>query len=101
MITDDDRKLSITNNISRNSKEKVPNHRWKHNVSLIFYDEKYTKTFEDFMVDNKIKYFDESDESEVEVLPKPSSDVQFKNLENILNSMNAFLLLLVIYFMGS
>ena len=50
----------------------------------------------DFLVDNKPKYFNES---EVEVLPKPSADVQ-SNYSDFFNSMNVLLLLLVIYFMG-
>ena len=50
------------------------------------------------MVDNKLKYFDESD---VEVLPKPSVDVQSKYPDNILNPENAFLLSLVIFFLWS
>ena len=54
----------------------------------------------EFFVDSKPIYFDEYYESEEEVLSKSSTDVQYKKLENMLNSMNAFLLLLVIYFLG-
>ena len=52
---------------------------------------------EDFLVDNKQEYFYEY---EVEVLPKPSADVQLKYLKCTLNSMNAFILSLVISLIG-
>ena len=45
---------------------------------LKFYHEKYTKTLEGFLVDNKPIYFYGYDESEEEVLPKPSADIQSK-----------------------
>ena len=95
--TDYDRNLSTTKNISKNLKENFRSHKQKHNVRLTVYHEKYTKTLEGFLVDNKPKCFDEY---EVEVLPKPSTDFQPKYSENVLNSINAFLLLLVIAFMG-
>ena len=73
-------------------KENFYNHKRKHNVNIIFYHDTNTKKHEDFLVDKKPKYFDEYDISEVDLLSKPSADVQSKNLENILNSMNIFLL---------
>ena len=53
--------MSTSKNISRNLKENSQTHKWKHNVSLTLYHEKNTKKLEDFLVDNKPKYFDESE----------------------------------------
>ena len=47
LITDDNRKLSESRNVSRNLKEKFHIHKCKHNASLTFYHENYTKTLED------------------------------------------------------
>ena len=72
-ITNNDRNLIMSNNISKILKERFQKHKWKHNVSLTMYHEnlpKQLKILEDFLVDNKPKYFNES---EVEVLPKPSA----------------------------
>ena len=57
----------MSNYISKNLKKNFQNYKRKRNVSLTVYHEKYTGKLEDFLVDNKPKYFDES---EVEVLPK-------------------------------
>ena len=72
----------MSNKISLNLKKNFKNNKWKHNVSLTAYHEKFTKKLEDVLVDKKPKYFDEY---EVEVLPKPSADIQSKDSENILN----------------
>ena len=69
-LTDDDRNLIVSKNISNNFKETFHNYKRKHNVSLTVYHENIYQKLEDFLVDKKLKYFDES---EVEVLPKPSS----------------------------
>ena len=92
LLTGNDIKLSMSKNISKNLKENFQNHKRKYNVSLTFYHENIYLKIEDFLVDNKQKYFDQYNESEVEVLSKPSAYVQSKNLESILNSMNVFLL---------
>ena len=63
----------MSKNISKNLKENFQDDKWKHNGGLTVYHEKFTEKLEIILVDNKPIYFDES---EVEVLPKPSSDVQ-------------------------
>ena len=55
LLTDNDKNLSMSKNISRNLKEGFQNHKRKHNASLTFYHEKNTKKLEDFLVDNKPK----------------------------------------------
>ena len=42
-LTDDERKLSMSKNISRNLRDNFQNNKWKHNVSLKFYHEKPPK----------------------------------------------------------
>ena len=98
LLTGNDRNLNMSWNYSRNLKENFSNHKRKHNVSLSLYHETNIKIIEFFLVDNKTEYFYES---EVKVLQKTSVDIQLKYLKYILNSMNAFILSLVIYFLGS
>ena len=65
-------------------------------MSLLLYHETNTKKLEDLLVDNKPKLY----EYELEKLPKPSADPQYKYLKYNLNSMTKFLLFLVISFLG-
>ena len=78
--------------------KKIPNHKWKHNVSLILWHEVNTKTLDYLMFDNKWEPFYGY---EVDVLTKPSVDGQKNDLNLTLNSMNIFLLSLVISCVGS
>ena len=52
-LTDDDRTLSVSRNLSNNFKWNFTNHKHKHNVSLNLFHEINTKNIEYFMVDHK------------------------------------------------
>ena len=69
----------------------------RFNVSIILYHETNTKNLRIIWSIAKQNFY----ESELEKLPKPSADPQYKGLKYTLNSINVFLLLLVISFMGS
>ena len=47
----------ISSKASRKLKYTFPEKKWKHNVSLKVFHEINTKTFEDFLVDNKPYFF--------------------------------------------
>ena len=47
-LTDDDRNTSMLENIYRNPKNNFQIQKWKYNVIITFYHEKYTKKLEDF-----------------------------------------------------
>ena len=64
---------------------------------LTILNETNTKKLENILVENKPEYIFET---ELLKLPKHIEDGQFKDLKSTLNSMNDFLLPLVIYFMG-
>ena len=66
-------------------------------MSFALFHETNTKKLEDFSVDNKPEC---SYEYELEKLTKPSEYPQYKYLKYTLNSMNLFLLSLVIFFWG-
>ena len=95
MLSDNDRSLIISRNISRNLKEYFPNHKRKHNVSLVSWS-KYQRTWALFGDKKQESWYD----SEVKVLLKKSSDGK-KQLNLTLNSINVFPISLVITFVGS
>ena len=92
LLTDDDKSLSVSRNFSNNFKEKFPNHKRKHNMSLKLWHEVNTKKLEYFLVDNK---------QELCYYSKPSADGLKKIEFKYLKSMNLFLLSLVIFCVGS
>ena len=97
MINDYDRKLMIFRKSYRKLKEKFPEKKIKtYCESNIVSWNQYPK-LEDVLVYNKPDF----SKSELEKLPKLSADNQYKDLKYTLNSMNEFILLLVIYFMES
>ena len=95
LITGKDRKMMISRKSSNKLKYFFPKHKQKHNVSLKLYHETNTKKLKEFLVDNKpfFKY-------NTKKLPNPSADHRYKYLKHTLNSMNAFILSLVIFFWG-
>ena len=84
--------MSVSRNFSNNFKEKFPNHKRKHNMSLKLWHEVNTKELEYFLVDNK---------QELCYYSKPSADGLKKIEFKYLKSMNLFLLSLVIFCVGS
>ena len=70
----------MSKNISTNFKESSKNHKRKHIMSLTFYHEKNPKKLKAlWLITNHIVL----NESEVEVLPKPSAYNQSEYLKNI------------------
>ena len=88
----------ISSKASKTTKEIFSEKKVKHNLSLILSNETNTKKLEKVLVENKPEYFFKNI---LKKLPKHSEDVQFKYLKHSLNSINEFLLLLVMSFVGS
>ena len=82
MLTDDDRRLSVSRNFSKNLKGNFPNHKQEHNASLKLWHEVNTKTFEYFLVNKKKEPWYDSE---------PSADGNFFFVFKYLNSLNPFL----------
>ena len=70
----------------------------KGNIMWVYhcYHDTNIKTLEGFLVYIKLDFY----EYELDVLPKPSADGQYKYLKYTLNSNNAFIISLVISFLG-